>query len=192
MQTASPDPAAIDLRSADDTERERAWRQLFDIHYDRIYRLVCRFGVDAGEIEDLAQRAFVTAYQRIQEVDDVREPGAWLRGIVVKVVAHHRRWQKVREVKRWLLNQAPAAMPGPIASPERSVQASEEIEAVREVLCRLSHKLRDVLVLCDIEELPLHEVAELLEVPVNTVRSRRRIAREKFLSLWTAQHGGAA
>jgi RNA polymerase sigma-70 factor (ECF subfamily) len=182
--TADPVRLAAELRSDQLDEREAAWRELWNHHYHRIYRLAARFGVEPAEVEDVVQRAFVVAYRRIREVDDVRDPLAWLRGITVRVVAQHRRWRAVRRAKRWLLRDTQEAAREPVITPERSVIAAEDIAAVRRVLGKLSPKLRDALVMCDIEELRPGEAAEILGVSVNTVRSRRRLARERFTQLW--------
>jgi DNA-directed RNA polymerase specialized sigma24 family protein len=91
------------LRSTSVDERDAAWRALYDEHFAPVYRLVCRFGVPFADVEDVTQRVFVVAYRRVQEIDDVRNVGAWLRAIVVRVIAEHRRWLRVRRVKQWLL-----------------------------------------------------------------------------------------
>ena len=190
MPASSSNTWIADLGSDHVADRERAWRTLYDLHYERVYRLVCRLGIEPGEVEDIVQRAFMVAFRRLGEVDDVRDPIAWLRGIVVRVVAQHRRWRRVREAKRWLLGELPAAGPPPVITPERNVAAAEELEKVRTVLGCMSTKLRDVLVLCDIEDCSHREAAELLAVPVNTVRSRRQRARAEFLSRWRRKYGG--
>jgi len=189
VEPSSPNTLAARLCSAEASEREDAWRALYEDQFNRAYRLVCRFGVEPAEVEDLVQRAFVVAFRRIHEVEEVRDPAAWLRGIVVRVIAQHRRWRRVREAKRWLLRDAPAAAPLPVIAPDAGAEASREMEEVRQVLARLSGKLRDVLVLCDIEECAPREAAVLLGIPVNTVRSRRRIARDKFLAIWREKFG---
>jgi len=180
------------LRSDVTSERDEAWRALFDAHYDRVYRLVCRFGVAPMDVEDVVQRAFEIAYDRIREVDDVREAPAWLRGIVVRVVSHHRRWRRVREAKRWLLRDSCAGERPPVIGPDRVAAAAAELERVREVLDSMSAKLRDVFVLCCVEQCTPREAAEALDIPLNTARSRRRLARKQFETLWTQRYGGPA
>ncbi len=184
--TTSTDRRALaaELRSLDSGEREAAWRRLWTQHYHQIYRLAARFGVEPAEVEDVTQKAFVIAYRRIAEVDDVRDPLAWLRGITVRVAAQQRRWRGVREAKRWLLRESPAVRCDPVITPEHSVAAAQDAATVRGVLNQLSPKLRAVLVLCDIDELKPSEAAAVLGVSVNTVRSRRRLAKEKFRGLW--------
>jgi RNA polymerase sigma-70 factor (ECF subfamily) len=180
------------LRSDVAAERDQAWRALFDAHYDRVYRLVCRFGVPPLDVEDVVQRAFEIACERIREVDDVRDAPAWLRGIVVRVVSHHRRWRRVRDAKRWLLRETRAVERPPVITPYRDAAAAEELARVRDVLGSMSGKLRDVFVLCCVEECTPREAAAALGIPVNTARSRRRLAREQFETLWACRYGGAA
>ena len=175
------------LRSEDTDVRERAWGALYEREFARVYRLVCRFGVDPGEVEDVTQRAFVVAFRRISEVERIRDPGAWLRAIAVRLVAEHRRWRSVRAAKSWLLRDLRVAAPAPVCT--APADTADQMENIRTVLLRLSVKLRDVLVLCDIEECTPTEVAQMLRIPVNTVRSRRGAARRKFAQLWRARFG---
>lgn len=172
------------LRAEQARDRERAWRALFDGHYQRVYRLALRFGVGPAEAEDVVQRAFLIAIKRIDEVDDVRDPAAWLRGITVRVVAHHRRWRRLREAKRWLLRDTQRDDAREPVTPERHTAAAQEAALTRVVLGQMTRKLREVLVLCDIEDCRPAEAAEVLGIPVNTVRSRRRLARARFAELW--------
>jgi RNA polymerase sigma-70 factor, ECF subfamily len=179
------------LRSASRLERDAAWRAVYDEHFEQVYRLACRFGVPLADVEDVVQRAFVVAHRRIQEIDEVRNVGAWLRAIVVRVVAEHRRWQRVRRLKQWVLRaSAELEQSAAARTPERDAAAHEAQALVASVLARMSPKLRDVLVLLELEQLDLAETAETLAIPVNTVRSRRRLAREQFQRLWAeVDHG---
>lgn len=168
------------LRSTSVEDRDAAWRALYDEQFAQVYRLVCRFGVPFADVEDVAQRVFVVAYRRVQEIDDVRNVAAWLRAIVVRVVAEHRRWLRVRRVKQWVLRASAEVERAPQPTPERDAAAQEAQRTVAAVLAQMSPKLRDVLVLLELEQLDLREAAETLGIPANTVRSRRRLAREQF------------
>ncbi len=176
-------PQLVLLQSEDQDTRDAAWYRLCSEHYARLYRLVCRFGVEAGDVEDTVQRALVVAFERFSEVENVRDPGAWIRGITVRIALRHLRWRRVREAKQWLLRDSPIAAT-PVLSPEQTASAAEEIVLVRQVLGRLSPKLRNVLVLCDIEEMKPSEAASHLGLSVETVRSRRRLAKKEFTTLW--------
>ncbi len=185
-------PSAHSLRSSDELERTRAWRRLYDSEFQRAYRLILRSGVDPSDAEDLAQRAFVIVHRRLSEGDNVcnvgavRNVGAWVRGIVLKVVSEHYRWRKVRRLKNWLLPDVAGTSPGEVPNPESEAASLQQRARIAEVLGGMSHKLRDVLVLTEIEGLGPQEAAEVLGCPTNTVRSRRRLALEDFRRRWRA------
>lgn len=181
---ADADAPGCRLRSVSAAERDQAWRALYDREFERVYRLAYRFGVPGAEVEDVAQQVFLIAYRRIGEVEPVVNVHAWLRGITVKVVADHHRWRRVRRLKQWLVDAFYDDAGSGAATPAAQVEHAEVAEEIADVLRRLSPKLRSVLVLCDVEGCSLAEVAETVGAPVNTVRSRRRLAREAFQSEW--------
>ena len=177
------------LRSPSVQERDDAWRAMYDEHFAWVYRLVFRFGVPQSDVEDVTQQIFLVAYRRMLEVERIDNVPGWLRGVVVRVVSGHHRWRKVRRVKKWLVDSTMRAGARPPESPQQRVEVAETQKLVGAVLAEMSPKLRAVLVLADIEECPVREVATALDIPVNTVRSRRRLAREAFQKKWCEAMG---
>jgi RNA polymerase sigma-70 factor (ECF subfamily) len=163
---------------------ELAWRALYDDQFKAIYRLVLSLGLPEADAEDVVQRTFLTAHRRLREGLAVESLAAWLRGIAVKHVREHRRWSRVRRVKHWLLRSTiETSLEAPV-TPESDVSDDQTRREVWRVLDRMSDKLREVLVLAELEDRSLSEIASILAVPLNTVRSRRRLARERFEELW--------
>lgn len=181
VQTEDP---SLGLRSESVAESNQAWRALYDEQFARVYRLVCRFGVAPADAEDLTQQVFVTAYRRIREIDEVRSVPAWLRGIAARVTSEYHRWWRVRRVKQWVVEAVGGARGADHVEPDRATEAARTQHRVADVLRTLTPKLREVLVLCDIDECTVGEAADALGIPVNTVRSRRRLAREAFHDQW--------
>jgi len=185
--------AAVSPGRAAVADPERAFERVYEEHFDCVYRLAWRFGVPAAEVEDVAQRVFLVAHRRLTGGEQVDNVGGWLRGITVRVASQHRRWRRVRRVKAWLVKSTAEAQAPVPPTPERDAQAHRTQRAVGEVLEQMSPKLREVLVLSDVEDCTQGEVAGLLGISVNTVRSRRRLAREQFQRLWgqraEVQHG---
>jgi RNA polymerase sigma-70 factor (ECF subfamily) len=181
VETEDP---SVGLRSSSALEANAAWRALYDEQFVRVYRLVCRFGVATADAEDVTQQVFVTAYRRIQEVDEVHSVPGWLRGIATRVTSEYHRWWRVRRVKQWVVEAVGGARGAGHAPPDRATEAAQTQARVAAVLRRMTPKLRAVLVLCDIDECSASEAADALDIPVNTVRSRRRLAREAFQELW--------
>jgi len=130
--------------------------------------------------EDAAHDALMIVLRRLP---DLREPEAfpaWLYGIVRRTIAGHRRKAWVR---RWVPGVAPADQADDGPSPARRQELSELSQQVQAVLELLPPKQREVLVLCDVEDLTDEEAAQLLDIPVGTAKSRLRSARQRFESL---------
>ena len=175
---------AAALRSSNQLERNRAWRLLFEEHFDDCYKLVRRNGVLEADAEELVQKVFIVAHRRLAEGLEVENVGGWLRSIVLHVVSEHYRWLRVRRLKRWMLSDAPGAIPSGARNPETDTVGLQLQQRIHSVMGGMSGKLREALVLTEIEGLAPQEAAEVLGIPVNTVRSRRRLATEEFRRLW--------
>ncbi len=135
-----------------------------------------RLGGPKVDAEDAAQDVLLTAFTRL---DSLRDPScfhAWLYGITRRVLASHRRRAWVR---RWVPG-APAEALDRGPDPCTSAQFSELSCEVQSILEKLPVHQREVLVLRDVEGRSDSEVAELLGIPVGTVKSRSRLARQRF------------
>lgn len=161
-------------READGGRRITA---LFDAHYDAIWRTLRRLGIPDADSDDAAQRVFVVAARRLDELEVGRE-GRYLYGIAVRVASElRRRAPSQREVSDdTTLDAIPDDAPGP----EQQMLASEARDALDATLAGMPDDLRVVLVLVEIEGLAVADLAASLEVPVGTAASRLRRAREEF------------
>jgi RNA polymerase sigma factor (sigma-70 family) len=166
---------------------ESAFTRLYAEYFDRVYRLLGRYGVTPADVEDLAQQVFSVAFAHERELEKLENPRAWLTAIAVRVAHEHYRRRRVRRLKAWLVELSWAARAEDEATPERAALQTETSTLVRSVLERMSEKLRDALVLVELEELGTREAAEVLAIPHNTLRSRQRLARAEFERLWREQ-----
>jgi RNA polymerase sigma-70 factor (ECF subfamily) len=163
-----------------------AFCRLYEEHFDEVHGLVCRYGVGPGDALDLTQQVFSVALRHKQSLDELTAPRSWLRAIVVRIVHDHYRFLRVRRLKAWLVEHSWAGRAVDERTPEAGTLENETRARVRAVLERMSTKLRDTLVLVELEELDPQEVAKLLVISHNTLRSRRRLARAEFARLWTS------
>jgi RNA polymerase sigma-70 factor (ECF subfamily) len=83
-----------------------------------------------------------------------------------------------------MLPHGDGVIPNPEPPPDASVKNADLQAQVNWVLSGMSPKLREVLVLVEMEEMRPQDVAEILGIPSNTVRSRRRLAHEEFQRRW--------
>jgi RNA polymerase sigma-70 factor (ECF subfamily) len=169
-----PAPQATQARQA--AERARA---VVVEHFDFVWRLLCRLGVPQLDVDDAAQQVFIVATQRLVDIPPGGER-TFLYGTALRTAATLRR--NLRRRARWVeAGPADCACPGP--TPHESLERSQALEFLDQILRRLDDELREVFVLCEIEELTAPQVAVIAQLPVGTVASRLRRARQEFAQL---------
>lgn len=153
-------------------------RAAFDQHFDYVWRLLRRLGVHEASVDDAAQQVFLTLSGKLAQVTHGKER-AFLTGTAFRVASNQRRGER-RSHER--ADEEPIARAiDPAPSPEELVDASRQRVWLDRTLDRLPLELRAVLVLFELEDLTAPEIATLLDLPVGTVASRLRRARQVFL-----------
>ncbi len=135
-----------------------------------------RLGGPRVDPDQAAQEIAIVVLRRIHTVRAAAAFPSWLFAVTRRVLAQHRR-------RHWGIRWNASAAVDRVAAdttPESHTQRQEEIAAVRAVIQRLPQTLREVLVLVDVEERSQPEAAELLSLPLGTVKSRLRRARLTF------------
>jgi RNA polymerase sigma-70 factor, ECF subfamily len=160
---------------------------LYRAHFDMVFHQILRSGVPTADAEDLAQQVFLVAHKHLKDGTVIDNPGGWLRGVALRVVADHFRWRKVRRLKEWILPGLPGAEPQRARDPEADTASAQAQAMISEVLAEMSSKLRDTFVLLEVEQVDLETAAAILGCPANTVRSRRRLAQEAFRRAYLAR-----
>jgi RNA polymerase sigma factor (sigma-70 family) len=164
---------------------DRAMARLLDRWLPIVLRWSNRLCGPKVDPEDAAHDAMIVVLRRL---GDLRDPDAfpsWIYGIVRRTLAGHRRkaW-----VKRWVPSAVVEDRPDGGIGPDRQQELSELARDVQSALEELSPKLREILVLCEVEDLTDEEAAELLGIPVGTAKSRLRLARNKFAVVARRRH----
>ena len=150
---------------------------MVESHFDPVWRALKRLGVPEGGVDDAAQQVFLIASRRLDEIE-VRGERSYLLGVALRVAADARRaLVRKREVPMDDVLEM-AADPGPPI--EEIIDDKQSLERLSVHLARLPDEMREAFVLFELEELSAPEVAELLGVPVGTVASRVRRARDSI------------
>jgi RNA polymerase sigma-70 factor, ECF subfamily len=151
-------------------------RALLDEHFDFIWRNLRRLGVREAEVDDAAQEVFLVVAKKLDQVLPERER-AFLLGTALRVASTFRRNTRRRsEEPGDALEQEPYLG----LSPEELSQLRRARPLLQQILDGMTDEQRAVFVLNEIEELTAPAIAELLELPLGTVHSRLRSAREVF------------
>ena len=156
-----------------------ALEQIVDQSVPLVLGWCSRLGGRGVDGEDATHDVFVIVVTRIEGLRDPDRFAAWLYGVTRGVVRRHRTRAWLR---RWLgpIEREPVS---PRLHPDDDLAAREVRAHVWEILDALPLEQRDVVVLADLEERSLPEIAELLGVPLGTVKSRLRLGRERFRAL---------
>jgi RNA polymerase sigma factor (sigma-70 family) len=169
-------PADSDAISASLSTPE-AFAAVFDRHVDTIHGyLQRRVGRDLAD--ELCSQTFLVAFDRRDRYDLSRpDAGPWLFGIATNLLRRHHRTE-VRQLRAYA-RAAQDPVTHPFDGVEERVDASGERRRLVEALSELSDEERDTLLLYAWAELSYAEIADALEVPVGTVRSRLARARAR-------------
>lgn len=145
-----------------------------------VWRNLSRFGVPREGIEDAVQDVFLVVVRRFHEFEGRSSLRTWIFGIVQKIAAHHRRKarkqdERVSAVSPMLLEAvSQTSAHGPLEQTVRREAAS----LVQRVLLDLDEEKRAILIMVELEQMSVVEVAEVLGINVNTAYTRLRAARQ--------------
>ena len=182
--TPVPDPPASGVKSllvpsstrAIVADRERAFRALYEAHSAFVWRNLRRLGVADSDVEDKLQEVFVVAHRRWEEfVDRGHGPRAWLFQIALRVASDARRHRRRHPVDP----DGGAAQDRQAIEPPQTaaIDKRQQLDLLDRALSAIDMGRRAVLVLHEIEQMTAPEIARTLDIPLNTVYSRLRVAR---------------
>lgn len=151
-----------------------ALADIYERYKDRVYRTALAITRDPAAAEDILQECFVRLFTHADGLRTTEPVGPWLYRVAVNLsvdwLSHRQRWFGLinRLIERWTV---------PLRV-ERVVEERELQEKVQNAIRSLPLPQQVVVVLHYLEGLSLKEIAEILEVPEGTVKSRLHYARE--------------
>jgi RNA polymerase sigma-70 factor, ECF subfamily len=177
----SPQPTQVSER--DLVERCRAgdraaWRTLYERFSPSVYRFICSLGVAPGDRDDACQEVFLAVYRSLRSFRGEALLSTWIYRIAVRGAKRIIQKRRLRMLLPSILGQEPV--------PEATVDPAEKsagMIVLQDLLNKLDPKKRTVLVLFEIEGVPVPEIARIVGCPENTVWSRLHHARTELVSL---------
>lgn len=151
--------------------------KLVQLWYKRIYNFCYKFFFDHDLATEAAQKTFIAMYRNLPRLQEVARFRSWLYAIAVNSCREELRRGKGR--KSLSLDETGVRMPGNWEvsdhrheNPDRALRHSELSELLQECLLELNADQREVLIMKEYEGLKFREIAEVLRVSENTVKSR--------------------
>lgn len=161
--------------------RDGRFRALFEAEYDYLFATLRRLGVAPRDLEDVTHEVFLRVHQRWDGYDPSRPLRPWLFAFAFRLASDYRRLARHRR-------EVFAGAEPHHAAPTRLAPAADELleeqarlALVEAALAEVDLDRRAVLLLHDLEEIPMTQVAETLAIPVNTAYSRLRAGRKELV-----------
>ncbi|RPI73989.1 MAG: sigma-70 family RNA polymerase sigma factor [Planctomycetaceae bacterium] len=173
--------------------QSHAFGELVARYQNRLYNTLKNVLGSAEEAQDACQDTFLTAYQKLHTFGGRSAFYSWLFRIAFNTAISRTRKKRRATVSIDAAQEQTGSEPIDMRNdlqPGHSLETAERQTAVREALAELSEEFRTVLVLKEMEGLKYEEIAEIVDCPIGTVRSRIHRAREELrerLSAWMAE-----
>lgn len=144
--------------------------------FDWVWHTLRRLGVAQRNLPDVTHDVFVVVHQRAHTFDPARPLRPWLFGVAYRVARDHLSLGRNRNESVSDTNEAVDTTP----TQDQHVAQSEARELVLTALQALDLERRVVFILHDLEEQPMREISDALDVPAKTLYARLAVAREQF------------
>jgi len=169
---------------------ELAWEAFVCQFQSRIFGLAYHYVGQAEDARDLAQEVFIRIYQHLDQVPDAEGLLPWMLRITRNACLDHLRRRKARPPQWDIPVDELFDLRAPGLSPEEQHLEAARRSLVYLALQELTQLNREIILLKEIQGLPLEEIATMLDVPLGTVKSRSNRARielaQKFSALESA------
>ncbi len=168
---------------------ESAWEDLVRQHTRQVYGLCFRFTNSAQEAQDLTQDVFLRVFKTIKSFRSAEGSfHTWLARVTRNLLIDHYRRTRQERVTDSIEEQLPMLeQAGGAAHPDQALAGREASEILQATLQKLSPDLREAVILRDLQEMEYREIAEVLDIPEGTVKSRINRGRAELARLLRRQ-----
>jgi len=154
-----------------------AWRTLYERHAALVYRFLAALGVRDPEREDACQDVFMSVYRSLPSFRGESQLSTWIYRIAARTSGRLLQKRRLRNAMAAMLTSEPPPAP---ADPAEETTRTLLLDRM---LDKLHPKKRLVLVLFELEGVPVEEIARIAECPTNTVWSRLHHARLDLMKM---------
>ena len=178
---AVPEPTERLLVAHRDGDHD-AFSHLVERYRRPVFGYLVRCGIAEADRDDLFQEIFLKIHQRADQYDTARPLHPWLFTVVANTVRTYLRKQKLRSYFVWEPARTDVRDIQDDAPDAESLASAQQTKAwLERTIQALPMPQREVLILATIENLPLKDIASILDMPINTVKTHVRRARMRLV-----------
>src|SRR5581483_7882185 len=166
---------------------EAAWEELVRLHTRKVYGLCYRFTGSASEAQDLTQEVFLRVFRTLKSFRAAEGSFAtWLARVTRNLLIDNYRRTRQERVTDSIEQQLPVIEEAGAAAsikPDQMLAGREASDLLQAALQGLSPDLREAVILRDLQEMEYREIAQILDIPEGTVKSRINRGRAELARL---------
>src|SRR5215470_16995576 len=192
-QTISASPARVPAVAQDSSDEtlvariagrdKQALQLLYSRHHVRIYRFALRFLNDEAAAEDTVSEVFIDVWRQAERFEGRSQVTTWLLAIARNKALSLLRRRSSEELD----DEVAEFIEDPSDNPEVAMLKSQRASVLQDCLTQLSPAHREIVDLVYYHEKSVEEVAEIISVPANTVKTRMFYARKRIGELMAAK-----
>jgi RNA polymerase sigma-70 factor (ECF subfamily) len=164
-----------------------AMQLLYARHNVRVYRFALSIIRNDASAEDVVSETFIDVWQQADRFEGRSKVSTWLMSI-----ARHKALSALRSRQHDAIEDHAETLADVADTPETSMQKTDRTELLRDCLAKLTPAHREIINLVYYQEKKIEEVAEILAIPLNTVKTRMHYARKRLSELLGAAGFAAA
>jgi len=153
--------------------------------YERlVFHVVCRMVTNAADREDLCQDVFLKIYKSLSGFRYESKPSTWVARIAYNTCLNHLKKKKIPLFEDCLDGRGNDGSIDCTAAPDQQVESGDTLRRLQEEMARLTLPYRTVLTLFHLEDMPVADIARIMDLPEGTVKSHlfraRRILKNRL------------
>ena len=168
-----------------------AWEELVRVHSRKVYALCYRFTGQGSEAQDLTQEVFLRVFRTLRTFRSAEGSfSTWLTRVTRNLLIDHYRRTRQERITDSIEEQLPMMEEegsGKSIRPDQAMAGRELSEILQATLQKLSPDLREAVILRDLQEMEYREIAQVLQIPEGTVKSRINRGRAELARLLRKQ-----
>ncbi|OWT50483.1 sigma-70 family RNA polymerase sigma factor [Bacillus sp. K2I17] len=156
---------------------KEAYSKLYDKTIQEVYKTAHFLIEDKTDVDDVVQEIYIQLYESLRKYDSKKPFRPWLIGLTIKQIHSYRRkrWMRLRIIKKAEEQRKPVQIDF-----SSDVVSKISNQKLIELIHKLPYKLKQVIILRYLHDYSQEEVAQILHIPIGTVKSRINAALKKL------------